>query len=85
MRGYIATVAMGTDEARKAVLLESFYPRDEEIDKWMCVAFEMASFSFSVMKAFCPFSFLNRRSVCVSAGQRGSGERRSACRLSDGP
>lgn len=50
MRGYIATVAMGTEEGRKADLLESFCPSDEEIDKWMCVAFEMASFSFSVIK-----------------------------------
>ncbi|XP_013888870.1 tRNA-specific adenosine deaminase 2 [Austrofundulus limnaeus] len=33
---------METEECRKADLLESFCPSDEEIDKWMCVAFEMA-------------------------------------------
>ncbi|XP_017282912.1 tRNA-specific adenosine deaminase 2 [Kryptolebias marmoratus] len=33
---------MGTEEGRKTDLLESFCPNDEEIEKWMCCAFEMA-------------------------------------------
>ncbi|XP_037541901.1 tRNA-specific adenosine deaminase 2 [Nematolebias whitei] len=34
---------MGTEEGHKVDLLESFCPNEDEIEKWMCSAFEMAS------------------------------------------
>ncbi|KAL6095513.1 adat2 [Pungitius sinensis] len=33
---------MGTEEGRKAGLEESFYPSEEDIEKWMSCAFDMA-------------------------------------------
>lgn len=40
---------MGTEEGHKVDLLESFCPNEDEIEKWMCSAFEMVSFLSSVI------------------------------------